>query len=70
MSSPPLSANFVFWVLDGGHRPIRGGVPNLHELYIMMLEDSCVHTLLFARAHFYDKPKELLLGAISRSSQT
>ena len=43
-------------------------MPSLHELYIMMLEDGCMHTLLFARAHFYDKHKEFLLGAISRSS--
>ena len=46
------------------------GVPSLQELYIMMLEDDCMHTLLFAGAHFYDKPMELVLGAISRSSQT
>ena len=45
-------------------------MPSLYELYIMMLEDGCMHTLLFVRAHFYDKPRELLLGAISCSSQT
>ena len=43
-------------------------MPSLHELYVMMLEDGYMHTLLFARVHFYDKPRELLLGAISRSS--
>ena len=43
-------------------------MPSLHELYIMMLEDGCMHTLLFSRAHFYDNPRELVLGAISRSS--
>ena len=45
-------------------------MPSLHELYIMMLEDGCMHTLLIARAHFYDKLRGLLLGAICRSSQT
>ena len=43
---------------------------SLHELYIMMLEDICMHTLLIVRAHFHDKHRGLLLGAICRSSQT
>ena len=44
-------------------------MPSLHELYSMVLEDDCMHTLIIARAHFYDKLTELLLGAICRSSQ-
>ena len=43
---------------------------SLHELYSMMLEDDYMHTLLIARAHFYDKLRELLLGAIYHSNQT
>ena len=45
-------------------------MPSLHELHTMMLEDCCMHPLLIARAHFYDKLRGLLLGAICRSSQT
>ena len=45
-------------------------MPSLHELHTMMLEEGCMHTLLIVRAHFYDKLRKLLLGAICRSSQT
>ena len=45
-------------------------MPSLHELYIILLEVGCMHTLLIARAHFYGKLRGLLLGVICRSSQT
>ena len=45
-------------------------MPSLHELYTMMLEEDCMHPLLIAMAHFYDKIREFLLGAICCSSQT
>ena len=45
-------------------------MPSLHELHTMMLEEDCMHPLLIARAHFFDKIRESLLGAICRSSQT
>ena len=75
-----------FRVLDGRIRPIErklralgawwrssprwAGMPSLHELHTMMLEEDCMHPLLIAKAHLYDKIREFLLGAICRSSQT
>ena len=45
-------------------------MPSLYELHTMMLEEDFMHTLLIARAHFYDNIRKFLLGAICRSSQT